>query len=238
MKVYFVGAGPGDPELLTIRAERLLRACRICIYAGSLVSPGVMEIVAGDAERHDSAGMNLDEIAAVCRDARDRNVDVIRLHSGEPSVYGAIREQMNALDALGIAYEVVPGISAFQASAAAIPAELTAPEISQTVILTRTSGRTPPARKAGTQAPGRLPGDLVHLSFRGPYREGCRGACPLLRSRLPCRRCLSCFLARSEGRRGDIGRYGGIVPRSGHRADIPDPRRTRPGTGGPRLEAL
>ncbi len=143
MKVYFVGAGPGDPDLLTIRAERLLRKCRICIYAGSLVSPGVMALVPGDTQRHDSAGMNLEEVVNVCREARDRGFDVVRLHSGDPSIYGAIREQMTALDGLGIAYEVVPGISAFQASAAALKTELTAPEVSQTVILTRTSGRTP-----------------------------------------------------------------------------------------------
>ncbi|MDD5167251.1 MAG: precorrin-4 C(11)-methyltransferase [Syntrophales bacterium] len=143
MRVIFVGAGPGDPELLTVRADRLLRSCRICIYAGSLVSPEVMRLLPAVAERYDSAKMNLDEIVAVCREARDRDIDVIRLHSGDPSVYGAIREQMNALDGLAIPYDVVPGISAFQASAATLKTELTAPEVSQTIILTRTSGRTP-----------------------------------------------------------------------------------------------
>ena len=143
MTVYFVGAGPGDPELLTVRAARLLRECRICIYAGSLVSPRVMALVPANAERHDSAGMNLHEITAVFAAAHHRGVDVVRLHSGDPSIYGAIREQMNALDKMGIAYKVVPGISAFQASASALKTELTAPEVSQTVILTRTSGRTP-----------------------------------------------------------------------------------------------
>jgi precorrin-4/cobalt-precorrin-4 C11-methyltransferase len=143
MKVYFVGAGPGDPDLLTLKAARLLKNCVICIYAGSLVSPGVMDRVAAEAERYDSARMSLEEIIAVCRDARERGVDVVRLHSGDPSIYGAIREQMNALDELDIPYQVVPGVSAFQAAAAAIPAELTAPEVAQTIILTRTSGRTP-----------------------------------------------------------------------------------------------
>jgi len=143
MKVFFVGAGPGNPELLTVRADRLLRNCRICIYAGSLVSPDVVVVLPDDVERYNSAEMNLDEIMAVCRSARDREIDVIRLHSGDPSIYGAIREQMNGLDELGIAYEVVPGVSAFQASAAALKVELTAPEIAQTIILTRTSGRTP-----------------------------------------------------------------------------------------------
>ena len=143
MKVYFVGAGPGDPELLTMKAARLLADCSICIYAGSLVSPEVMALVHRDAERYDSAKMSLEDILAVCREGRKKNIDVIRLHSGDPSIYGAIREQMNGLDGMGIGYEVVPGVSAFQASAAALKAELTAPEVSQTIILTRTSGRTP-----------------------------------------------------------------------------------------------
>jgi precorrin-4/cobalt-precorrin-4 C11-methyltransferase len=143
MKVFFVGAGPGDPELLTVKAARLLTNCRICIYAGSLVSPGVMDMVSGNSERYDSAAMSLEEIIRVCRDAKERNIDVVRLHSGDPSIYGAIREQMNELDRLGILYEIVPGVSAFQAAAAALRAELTAPEVAQTIILTRTGGRTP-----------------------------------------------------------------------------------------------
>jgi len=143
MKVFFVGAGPGDPELLTIKAARLLTNCRVCIYAGSLVSPGVMSMVSEKAERYDSAAMSLPEIVEVFRSAKEKNMDVVRLHSGDPSIYGAIREQMNELDRLGIPYEVVPGVSAFQAAAAALRAELTAPEVAQTIILTRTSGRTP-----------------------------------------------------------------------------------------------
>lgn len=143
MKVYFVGAGPGDPGLLTLKAERLLRAGRICVYAGSLVSPSVMALIHPDAERYDSAKMSLDEITEVFHRAREKDMDVVRLHSGDPSIYGATREQMNALDRLGISYEVVPGVSAFQAAAAALKTELTAPEVAQTIILTRTSGRTP-----------------------------------------------------------------------------------------------
>ena len=143
MKVFFVGAGPGDPELLTVKAERLLRNCRVCIYAGSLVSPAVLELLPPEARRHDSAKLALEEIMALCRGAQQADVDVLRLHSGDPAIYGAIREQMNGLDRLGIAYEVVPGVSSFQAAAAALRAELTAPEVSQTIILARTSGRTP-----------------------------------------------------------------------------------------------
>jgi precorrin-4/cobalt-precorrin-4 C11-methyltransferase len=143
MKVIFVGAGPGDPELLTVKAARLLRSCRCCIYAGSLVSPRVLALLPAKAEKHDSAALALPQIVELCRQAKKRNMNVIRLHSGDPSIYGAIREQMNDLDKLGIGYEVVPGVSSFQAAAAALKTELTAPEVSQTIILTRTSGRTP-----------------------------------------------------------------------------------------------
>ncbi len=143
MIVHFVGAGPGDPNLLTLKAEKLLRACRICVYAGSLVSPRILALIPEGAERHDSARMTLEEVVAVYRDAQRRGIDVVRLHSGDPSIYGATREQMNALDELGIPYDVCPGVSAFQAAAAALCTELTAPEVSQTIVLTRTSGRTP-----------------------------------------------------------------------------------------------
>jgi precorrin-4/cobalt-precorrin-4 C11-methyltransferase len=143
MIVHFVGAGPGDPDLLTLKAARLLSSCRICVYAGSLVSPGVLALIPADAERHDSARMSHDEVVAVYSDAKARGIDVVRLHSGDPSIYGATREQMNALDGLGIPYDVCPGVSAFQAAAASLCAELTAPEVSQTIVLTRTAGRTP-----------------------------------------------------------------------------------------------
>ncbi len=142
-KVYFVGAGPGDPELLTRKAERLLRGCRCCIWAGSLVNPALLDFLPPDAARHDSAGMTLDETLAVVEACYKRGVDVVRLHTGEPALFGAIGEQMARLDRLGIGYEVVPGISSFQAAAAAIRCELTAPEVSQAVLLTRAPGRTP-----------------------------------------------------------------------------------------------
>ena len=120
--------GPGSPELLTRKAEWLLRAARVCVYAGSLVNPELLALLPPQAERHDSAGMTLDQIVAVFEEAARREVDVVRLHSGEPAIYGAIGEQMDALDRRGIAYEVVPGISAFQAAAAALRVELTAAE--------------------------------------------------------------------------------------------------------------
>ena len=147
MKVYFVGAGPGDPELLTVKADRMLRDCRICIYAGSLINPVILDLLPRNCEKHDSATMDLNQIVAVYGDAMERGLYVLRLHSGDPSIYGATREQMNELERLGIDYEVIPGVSSFQAAAATLRTELTAPEISQTIILTRSSGRTPMPEK-------------------------------------------------------------------------------------------
>jgi len=143
MRVYFVGAGPGDPELLTVKAARLLGEARWCIYAGSLINPQLLDLLPATARREDSAAMSLEQIVDRFREAHRQDLDVVRLHTGEPSLYGAIGEQMDALDRLGIGYEVVPGISAFQAAAAALRVELTAPEVAQTVILTRAAGRTP-----------------------------------------------------------------------------------------------
>jgi precorrin-4/cobalt-precorrin-4 C11-methyltransferase len=127
MKVYFVGAGPGSPELLTVKAQRLLQTTDCCVYAGSLVGPDLLKLLKPTAERHDSSGMSLDQIVEVFRKAHGRDIDVVRLHTGDPSIYGAIGEQMDALDRLGIEYEVVPGVSSFQAAAAALRVELTAP---------------------------------------------------------------------------------------------------------------
>lgn len=143
MKVYFVGAGPGDSELLTIKAKRLIENCGYCIYAGSLISEEIIALLPKDAKRFNSAELDLDELTELFIKARDESLDVVRLHSGDSSIYGAIREQMRRLDDLGIAYETVPGISSFQAAAAALNLELTVPNSVQTVILTRTAGRTP-----------------------------------------------------------------------------------------------
>ena len=143
MKVYFTGAGPGNPDYLTVKALRLLERAECCIWAGSLVNPALLEILPAACRIFDSAGMSLAETVAVMQEYAGKDIDVIRLHTGDPSLYGAINEQMRQLDQLGIAYELVPGIGAFQAAAASLCCELTAPEISQSVVLTRTSGRTP-----------------------------------------------------------------------------------------------
>uniref|UniRef100_UPI004055DA5F precorrin-4 C(11)-methyltransferase n=1 Tax=Candidatus Electronema sp. TaxID=2698783 RepID=UPI004055DA5F len=139
--VVFLGAGPGDPELLTLKGRRLLDEADVIVYAGSLVNPALLTGV--QAEIHDSAGMTLDEVLAVLVAAQRAGKKAVRLHTGDPSLYGAIREQMQRLDREGIGYEVVPGVSSAFAAAAALKAELTVPEGTQTVIFTRISGRTP-----------------------------------------------------------------------------------------------
>lgn len=143
MTVFFVGSGPGDPELLTIKAHALIRKARCCVYAGSLVGDEILHLIPKQARRYDSAQMDLDEIIQIISDADREGIDVVRLHSGDPSIYGAIGEQMTRLRRLGIDYQVIPGISSFQAAAAALKLELTAPEVAQTIVLTRISGRTP-----------------------------------------------------------------------------------------------
>ena len=139
--VWFVGAGPGDPELITVRGKRLLEMADVVIYAGSLVNPVLVQGL--KAQVHDSAGMHLDEIIGIIREAWEAGLRVVRLHTGDPGIYGAIGEQMRRLDALEIPCGVVPGVSSAFAAAASLKVELTVPEVTQTVIFTRQAGRTP-----------------------------------------------------------------------------------------------
>jgi len=143
MKVYIIGAGPGDPKLLTLRAAELIASCPVVLYTGSLVPREVLAKAPADAQILDSSGMTLDEIIDVIVAAREADHDVARVHTGDPLVFGSTAEQMRRLVALGVEYEVVPGVSSFTAAAAALGRELTLPELSQTVILTRAEGRTP-----------------------------------------------------------------------------------------------
>ncbi|MCF6290896.1 MAG: precorrin-4 C(11)-methyltransferase [Desulfobacterales bacterium] len=140
-KIYFVGAGPGDPELITVKGRRLLDRAEVIIYTGSLVPAGVIQNP--DAEIHNSAGMTLDEVIDIMREAWQAGKRVVRLHTGDPSIFGAIGEQMARLAAGNIPWQVVPGVSSVTAVAAALSIELTLPEVSQTVIITRRAGRTP-----------------------------------------------------------------------------------------------
>ena len=145
--VYFVGAGPGDPDLITIKGKRIIENANVIIYAGSLVNPKVLEGHMEEALILNSASMNLDEVLEVMKTAFSQNKTVARVHTGDPSIYGAIKEQMDALDDMGISYEVIPGVSSFCGAAAAIKKEFTLPSVSQTVILTRIEGRTPVPEK-------------------------------------------------------------------------------------------
>src|SRR6056297_1859776 len=139
MTVYFIGAGPGDPELLTKKAERVIGECPVCLYAGSLVPAEVVACAPKDALVMDTAPMTLDDTHAVIRDAHAKGQDVARVHSGDPSLYGAIAEQIRRLRADGIDYQIIPGVPAYAAAAAALGTELTVPEVAQSIILTRMS---------------------------------------------------------------------------------------------------
>ena len=141
--ISFIGAGPGDPELLTIKGKKLIDGADVIVYAGSLVNPAVLKDAKPTAEIYNSATMNLDEVIDVMSKAEKEGKKVVRVHTGDPAVYGAHREQMDRLDKLRITYEVIPGVSSVFASAAALKKEFTLPSVSQTVILTRMEGRTP-----------------------------------------------------------------------------------------------
>ena len=144
MTVHFIGAGPGAPDLITIRGRDLIAKCQVCLYAGSLVPKEVVDFAPNGALVLDTAPMNLEEIIAEIQSAHDTGKDVARVHSGAPSIYGAIAEQMRRLDDLGISYDVTPGVSAYTAAAAELKQGLTLPEISQTIIATRTSMHASP----------------------------------------------------------------------------------------------
>ncbi len=166
--VHFIGAGPGAPDLITLRGQRLIERCPVCLYAGSLVPEAVIAAAPDDARILDTAPMTLDEIIAEMASAHRAGNDVARVHSGDPSLYGAIGEQIRRLEALGIAYDVTPGVPAFAAAAAALGRELTLPEVSQTVILTRTamkSSAMPQGEDLATlaQSGATL---VIHLSVR------------------------------------------------------------------------
>lgn len=145
--LYFVGAGSGAVDLITVRGQRLLQQADVVIYAGSLVNPQLLRETKPDCRIYNSAKMTLEEVLEVIQQATKENADIVRLHTGDPCLYGAIREQMDWLDEQKIPYEYVPGVSSFCAAAAALRAEYTLPDVSQTVIITRMAGRTPVPEK-------------------------------------------------------------------------------------------
>jgi precorrin-4/cobalt-precorrin-4 C11-methyltransferase len=142
-EVLFVGAGPGDPELITIKGLKALRQAEVVVYAGSLVNPALLDECPQGCEIHDSAPLNLDQVLEILIAGCRANKKVVRLHTGDPALYGAIQEQMEALDAAEIGYAVIPGVTATFAAAASLKQELTLPGVSQTMTLTRLAGRTP-----------------------------------------------------------------------------------------------
>ena len=145
--IYFIGAGSGAPDLITIRGAKLLSEADVVVYAGSLVNPELLLYCKENCEKYNSAKMTLEEVMKVMVPAAQSGKKVVRLHTGDPCIYGAHREQMDFLDTKGISYEIVPGVSSFCGAAAALKAEYTLPNVSQTVILTRMEGRTPVPEK-------------------------------------------------------------------------------------------
>lgn len=179
MTIHFIGAGPGDPELITVKGQRLIQSADVVLYAGSLVPAEVVACAREDARVMDTAPMTLDEIMEEMLSAHAKGLSVARVHSGDPSLYGAIGEQIRRLDAAGVAFDITPGVPAFAAAAATLGKELTLPNVSQTVVLTRTATRSSPmpnaedldtlARSGATLA--------IHLSIR-TLRDVCETLVP------------------------------------------------------------
>jgi precorrin-4/cobalt-precorrin-4 C11-methyltransferase len=180
MTVHFIGAGPGAPDLITLRGLRFVERCQVCLYAGSLVPRALLAAAPADALLIDTAPLNLDQIIAHIAEAHAQGHEIARLHSGDPSLYGAIGEQMRRLDRLGIPWDITPGVPSFAAAAAAIGCELTLPEVAQSVILTRTATRSSPMPAGETlERFGATGATLaVHLSIANLAR--------IVRALVPC----------------------------------------------------
>ena len=168
MTVYFIGAGPGDPDLITVKGKRLIEECQYCLYAGSLVPEAVVAAAPSDGHVVDTASMTLDDIMVMVQKAHDDGHDVARVHSGDPSLYGAIAEQIRRLKTMGIDYKIIPGVPAYAAAAAEMGTELTIPEVAQSIILTRTSMKSSSMPKGeDLESFGKTGATLaIHLSVR------------------------------------------------------------------------
>lgn len=161
MIVYFIGAGPGDPQLLTLKAKKIIQAAHIIIYAGSLINKDILRIASQKALRYDSSKMALEQVLAIMQKAKVSKKIIARVHSGDPSLFGAIQEQIYWCREKKVSYEIIPGVSSFCAAAAALKQELTLPGITQTVIITRISGRTKVPKKEDLKVLSRIKATLV-----------------------------------------------------------------------------
>ena len=197
--VHFVGAGPGAPDLITRRGAALLQTADCIIYAGSLVNPALLGLAGPDCAIYNSAEMTLEQVLAVMKENEAAHKTTVRLHTGDPCLYGAIREQMDALDAMGIAYDDTPGVSSFCGAAAALNAEYTLPGVSQTVIITRMEGRTPVPegeRLAALAAHGATMVIFLSIGLIDRVQDALlQGA---YTAATPCRRCLQGNVAGTE----------------------------------------
>ena len=207
--VHFVGAGPGACDLITVRGMNRIREADVIIYAGSLVNPELLSYAKVDCEIYNSAHMTLDEVVAVMREAEAAGKGTVRLHTGDPSVYGAIREQMDLLDECGIAYDVCPGVSAVFGAAASLACEYTLPDVTQTLILTRAEGKTPVPEKENLRSLA------AHRIGRGlPYKDAHLAMGIAARPALPAHPPL---LYRQHGTRRRIPPLAGQRRRTGNR---------------------
>ena len=169
--ITFVGAGPGAEDLITVRGQRLLQEADIIVYAGSLVNPGLLSMAGADCEIYNSAKMTLEEVMDVMTAGERAGKKVVRLHTGDPCLYGAIREQMDALEKAGISCEVCPGVSSFCGAAAALGAEYTLPGVSQSVVITRMAGRTPVPERESIQSFAAHQATMVIFLSTGMLKE-------------------------------------------------------------------
>ena len=169
--VYFVGAGPGDPELLTIKGKKIIDGADLVIYTGSLVNPEILAGCKKEAKCLDSASMTLQQVTEEMLEGEKKGWVVARVHTGDPSIYGTIREQMRILDRCQVPYQVIPGVSSFLAGAAALKREFTLPEVSQTLILTRIEGRTPVPRKESLEGLAQSKASMVIFLSVGSIQE-------------------------------------------------------------------
>ncbi len=195
-KVIFIGGGPGDPELLTLKAYNVIKKADVIIYAGSLVNREILNGAKDDCTIKNSATMNLDDIVDLMEDSVKNGKLVARVHTGDPAIYGAIGEQMELLKERKIAFEIIPGVSSFFAAAAALESELTLPEVSQTVIITRPEGRTPkPSREAISKLAEHQATMCIFLGCSND-RRCCKGLITALQTRNTSCSCSKGIMAR------------------------------------------